>query len=246
MVKSNIVRLARGNFMIRRIKTLFKKILAKFGYQIQQLPSTKPDPIYLWDDDAYFNNLMKQIIGHTLVDKVRCFMIYQYAKQVVSLPGDVAEVGVYKGGTARLLAKAFEAEGKVLHLFDTFSGMPASDPSKDILKQGELGGTSLEEVQTYLQDCKNVRFHQGLFPNTSKPIEDTTFCLVHIDADIYKSVIDCCKFFYPRLQKGGIMVFDDYGFLDCPGAKMAVDEFFSDKPENPCYLPTGQCIVNRL
>lgn len=39
------------------------------------------------------------------------------------------------------------------------------------------------------------------------------------------------------------MVFDDYGFLSCPGAKLAVDQFFSDKPEYPCHLPTGQCFV---
>jgi O-methyltransferase len=42
------------------------------------------------------------------------------------------------------------------------------------------------------------------------------------------------------------MVFDDYGFLTCPGAKKAVDEFFSDKREYPCYLPTGQAIVTKL
>jgi len=70
---------------------------------------------------------MRQISGFTLVDKVRCFMIYQYAQQVTNLPGDVAEVGVYKGGTARLLAKTFERTGKTVHLFDTFSGMPPSE-----------------------------------------------------------------------------------------------------------------------
>lgn len=173
-------------------------------------------------------------------------MIYQYAKQAAELPGDVAEVGVYKGGTARLLAKVFESTNKTIHLFDTFSGMPPSDPSKDIHKEGDFSA-SLESVRTYLHDCQNVRFYQGLFPITSKPIENITFCLVHIDVDIYKSVMDCCKFFYPRLQRGGgIMIIDDYGALSCPGAKMAVDEFFSDKPEKPCYLPTGQCVVTRL
>ena len=89
-------------------------------------------------------------------------------------------------------------------------------------------------------------FYQGTFPKTAGPIENLTFCFVHIDVDIYKSVMDCCTFFYPRMEKCGIMIFDDYGFLSCPGAKMAVDEFFYDKPEKPCYLPTGQCIIIRL
>lgn len=213
---------------------------------VQQLPSDTPISFHLQDDYGHFNDLMREVIGHTVVDKLRCLMIYQYAKQVSSLLGDVAEVGVYKGGTARLLAKAFEPEAKIIHLFDTFSGMPPPDPGKDLHKEGDFGDTSLEEVKTYLDDCKNVRFYPGLFPDTSKPVENTTFCLVHIDVDIYKSVMDCCKFFYPRLQRGAIMIFDDYGFSSCPGAKMAVDDFFSNTPENPSCLLTSQCIVTRL
>lgn len=58
--------------------------------------------------------------------------------------------------------------------------------------------------------------------------------------------MDCCKFFYPRMERGGVMIFDDYGFVSCPGAKMGVDKFFLDKAENPTYLPTGQCVVFKL
>ena len=223
------------------MRKLIKILLAKFGYQIQRLIA-----LPLWDYDDYFNDLRKQIIGHTLVDKPQCYILYQYAKHAAGLPGDVAEVGVYKGGTARLLAKVFESTGKTIHLFDTFSGMPISDPSKDVHKEGDFSDTSLEVVKTYLHDCENVCFYQGLFPATSKPVVKSTFCLIHIDVDIYQSAMDCCKFFYPRMEKGGIMIFDDYGILDCPGIKTAVDEFFSDKLENPCYLPTGHCIVIRI
>ncbi len=42
------------------------------------------------------------------------------------------------------------------------------------------------------------------------------------------------------------MVFDDYGFLSCPGAKEAVDAFFTDKPEQPLYLSTAQAVVFKL
>jgi O-methyltransferase len=216
-----------------------------FEIAIKKIRSN-PNPIHAWELESSFNDLMREIAEHTLVDKVRCFMIYQYAKQVGEIQGNVAEVGVYKGGTAKLLAKAFEPKGKTIHLFDTFSGMPPTDANKDIHKEGNFSDTSLESVKTYLHDCKNVCFYQGLFPITSKPIEDITFSLVHIDVDIYKLVMDCCKFFYPRLTEGGIMIFDDYGFLSCPGAKMAIDEFFLDKPEIQCYLPTGQCVVTKL
>jgi O-methyltransferase len=206
----------------------------------------RPNPIHLWNDDVRFNCILKQITEHSLVDKLRCYMLYQLAKQVLRLPGDVAEIGVYKGGTARLLAKSFEAPGKIVHLFDTFSGMPPTDPDRDLHKEGDFNDTSLETVSSFLHDCPNVKFYEGLFPVTAKPVKNYKFCLVHIDVDIYTSVLDCCKFFYPRMFRGGIMVFDDYGFISCPGAKRAVDEFFLRKPETPCYLPTGQCFVVRL
>jgi len=45
---------------------------------------------------------------------------------------------------------------------------------------------------------------------------------------------------------GGCMIFDDYGFPSCPGARRAVDEAFADKPEIPLCLPTGQCMVVKL
>jgi len=131
-----------------QIKELIKRGLVKFGYQIQRVPSAGSNHIYransihLWNEHDQFNDLMRQISGFTLVDKVRCFMIYQYVQQVTNLPGDVAEVGVYKGGTARLLAKTFERTGKTVHLFDTFSGMPPSDANKDLHKEGDFSDTS--------------------------------------------------------------------------------------------------------
>jgi O-methyltransferase len=132
---------------------------------------------------------------------------------------------------------------KTVHLFDTFAGMPPADAAVDCHHQGDLGDTSLEAVQRHLRDCGSVRFYQGFFPDTAGPIQNCRFCLVHVDADIYNSVKASCAFFYPRLEKGGILVFDDYGFPSCPGARKAVDEFFSDKPECPVYLPSGQCIA---
>jgi O-methyltransferase len=152
---------------------------------------------------------------------------------------------VFRGGTARLLAKITAPAGKTVHLFDTFAGMPSVDSNADLHKAGDFANTSLEAVQRYLHDCDNVRLYQGFFPSTAQPIEQLSFALVHIDVDIYTSVLSCCGFFYPRMEHGGLMIFDDYGFISCPGAKKAVDEFFADKPEVPIYLPTGQCLVLR-
>lgn len=191
--------------------------------------------------DKKFNNCMGSI-NHTLVDRERCYMLYQFTDHVRSIHGDVAEVGVYKGGTAKLISLALQE--KQIHLFDTFSGMPPTDPEKDPYHhEGNFSDTSLGEVKKHLADCHNVHFYPGLFPDTATPVAKKSFCFVHIDVDIYKSGMCCCEFFYPRMEPGGIMVFDDYGFKSTPGLKMAVDEYFSDKSSVAIYLPTGQAFV---
>jgi O-methyltransferase len=228
------------------------------GYQVSRLdpaPSAPSDgapqeasfgaQLPLWDTDAAFQSLRREMEGHTLVSDVDSYFSYCLARSVSSLPGEVAEVGVYKGGTARMLAKIFGATSKSVHLFDTFAGMPPVDPAKDLHRESDFGDVSLESVRAYLSDCSNVRLHQGFFPATAGPIEGETFCFVHADVDIYRSVLDCCHFFYPRLVAGGVLIFDDYGRNSCPGAKQAVDEFFADTPEKPVYVPTGQAFVIR-
>ena len=106
--------------------------------------------------------------------------------------------------------------------------------------------TSLDSINKMFSNQKNVIITEGEFPKTSNIIQEKYFSFVHIDVDIYKSIMECCLFFYNRMNVGGILLFDDYGDLSCPGAKEAVDEFFSDKLENPIYLPTGQSFIIKV
>jgi O-methyltransferase len=190
-----------------------------------------------------FLQLLKEASGHTLVDPARCHIIYQAIKHIQWLAGEMAEVGVYKGGTARIMGRTSKQFEKNLYLFDTFKGMPTVDNSKDLHKEGDFKDTDMNSVARYLADCKNVHIYEGLFPETGKAIADKKFCLVHIDADIYRSIKESSEFFYPRMVEGGIIIYDDYGAPSCPGAKIAVDEFYKDKQESLLYLPTGQCVV---
>ena len=202
-------------------------------------------PAPYWDTDPAFTAIMRQI-PYTLVDPVRCYMLYQCALQAARLGADAAEVGVYRGGTARLIASALRETSARVHLFDTFEGMPSTDPAHDEHRQGDFSDTSLESVRKNLAGLDNVAFYPGFFPATAPPVERCTFALAHIDVDIYRSVLDCFAFFYPRMVTGGLMVFDDYGFDTCPGAKQGVDEFFRGRRERPWYLPSGQCVVVKL
>jgi len=204
-----------------------------------------PNPIDLWAQDDAFQERFRNVAAYSLLDERRAYMLEQFARQALALPGDYAEVGVFRGASAVLLGHVLSGSSKRLHLFDTFQGMPETEKERDLFRAGDLANTGLAEVRERLAFCPQADFHPGFFPETATALPSERFAFVHVDVDIHRSVLDCCEFFYPRMSGGGCMVFDDYGYVNCPGAKQAVDTFFADKPEYPCYLPTGQCLVIR-
>lgn len=222
-----------------RLGSLAAKILAKAGYQLQRTP------VNAFADHPKFVEAMRGLPGLTLVDATRCFMLWQLALLAKSAPGEAAELGVYKGGTAKIIGTALAGAGKTLRLFDTFEGMPQTSADKDLHVSGDFGDTSLEGVKRLLSGVPDLSFHPGFFPESAKGLESKTFCFAHVDVDIYPSAKAACEYFWPRLTPGGIMVFDDYGSPSCPGAKRAVDEFFADKGRPLVYLPTGQAVAFR-
>lgn len=203
-----------------------------------------------WRGYGKFGPLFESMRPYTLVPQQKCFVLYELARQALNLPGEFAECGVYRGGTAILLNSVLgnqSAESfKRLHLFDTFQGMPPPDSDKDLHKAGDFADTSAAEVQKKLPFPALADFHVGFVPNTFRELENLKFALCHIDMDIYRAIYDACEFLYPRLSRGGLMVFDDYAVYTCPGARQAVDDFFADKIEKPIVLPCYQTIVIKL
>ena len=132
---------------------------------------------------------------------------------------------------------------KKLYLFDTFAGMPETDPTKDWHKEGDFSDTSLEAVKAYVGFPDISVFRAGFIPDTFAGLESNAIALAHIDVDTHRSVLDCVSFIWPKLPVGGILVFDDYGFPTCRGARVAVDEFFAGTGHKPLSIPTGQAIV---
>ena len=178
------------------------------GKVLSRIWGREPEPV--WREDESFMDLFQSTEDKILVSIDRAFIIYQLARALSEKPGDYAEVGVYRGGTARILGRT--APRKALHLFDTFRGMPAVNDDIDRHRESDFSGCSLSAVRRFLHDCPNVIFHPGFFPETAGELKNKEFSLVHIDVDILQSVRDSLDFFYPRLVPGGVMIIDDYGW----------------------------------
>lgn len=167
------------------------------------------------------------------------YQLFMAVKRTDKIEGDVAEVGVYKGGSAKLICEA--RRNKSVHLFDTFEGIPkVEDIDKPKFYRGQYK-VSLEEVKKYLADYNNVYFYKGIFPDNVKPQEDKRFSFVHLDVDTYESTSKCLRFFWPRINQGGIIISHDY--ITALGVRKAFDEFFKEKIEPIVELSGSQCLV---
>jgi len=177
-----------------------------------------------------------------LVTANEAFLVHSLARAQSKLPGAMVEVGVYQGGTARMIC---EAKGDTtLHLCDTFEGLPEPTSFDGKVHSSSQYACSLESVQAYLKRFPNVVFHKGLFPDSVASAEDvkgSTYSFAHFDVDLYQSTLDCLKFFYPRMVPGGVMLSHDYSIL--AGVRQAFAEFLADKPEELIELPSTQCMV---
>ncbi len=174
------------------------------------------------------------------MENCEAYMIHSAVKSTDKLPGDAAEVGVYRGGSAKVICRA--KGDRNLHLFDTFEGLPHDSEIDWFFSKGDYSA-NYEEVKKEFANEKNVHLYKGLFPGTAGPISDKTFSFVHLDVDLYSSTLACLTFFYDRMDKGGIIISHDYGYHE--GVKKAFTEFFDDKPETVIRLAGSQCLVTK-
>jgi O-methyltransferase len=167
-----------------------------------------------------------------------CLAFDQIVKD--SIPGDLAELGVYRGHTASVLAEFARRTARTVHLLDTFEGFHSADfSSADADTKLRFADTSLQLVRERV-GSDGVSFVRGRFPETAAQLPpDGRYCLVHIDCDLFMPIVAGLEYFYPRMTPGGFIIIHDYSSLHWEGAEKAVDEFFADKPEFVLPLPDG-------
>ena len=181
-----------------------------------------------------------------IVRPTNLYFLHQACLQGIAAgAGEIWELGVFQGESAAFLASLSASCGRTLRLFDTFEGMPETDPVLDRFhKGGDFSDTSLQRVRDRVLPINpDVQFCPGFVPDTFAGYENATISFAHVDLDIYHPIKASCEFIFPRMPVGGAMIFDDYGWASCPGARQAVDEYFEHRPEIVFSLPTAQALV---
>ena len=188
-------------------------------------------------------------------DKVRLYNFWLQIQRIEkdSIEGDFAELGVYKGDSAKLLH--LMAPGRTIHLFDTFEGFTGTDLQPETGEAStyttkNFADTSINKVLKNIGgDPAQLKVHAGYFPQSAEGLDDVSYALVNLDADLYNPTKAGLEYFYPHLSPGGVIFIHDYNYK-WEGLMKAVDEFIATIPEKLILVPdldsTVMIIKNRL
>ncbi|MBI4806796.1 MAG: class I SAM-dependent methyltransferase [Desulfovibrio sp.] len=179
---------------------------------------------------------------------------YEFYQRVVDLPGDIVELGVYRGTSLMSWANFLEIRNmgdrqKQVFGFDNFVGftsMHEKDGKEDANVGKTLSGFNSHAFAEMLEDAISIYDQDRFIPykprvklikgdiETTVPrfVEDNPglrICLLHFDCDMYLPTKTGLEHLWPLVVPGGVVLFDEYAIRPWEGESAAVDEFFKGK-----------------
>jgi hypothetical protein len=213
--------------------TLFRKLVS---FAVYRIPFTMPALMWVLrrmqyallsfykdaDDVRMIRTVARE--KRMLLQPQEAHTLLALARMQASLDGDLAEVGVYQGASAKLICMAKGA--RTFWGFDTFEGLQDVSNSDRhwgvaFFRDGEYR-SDRDEVAEYLRQFPNVELLAGFFPESAGAAAERQFTFVHLDVDTYASTLASLHFFWPRMVAGGIILTHD---SHAAGVAKAVDEF---------------------
>jgi O-methyltransferase len=189
-----------------------------------------------------FETIWKMICDKSTLGEPKSRNLYLELLESKDIPGNIAEIGVYKGQTAKMMNLVLP--NKVLHLYDTFKGIVETDMDSHH-RNGDFSA-SFDMVSKFV-GYSNVKYHEGMFPDTFKEYGET-FSLVHSDTDTYFGTKASLELIVPRLSLGGKLIVDDYKWVPTPGVEKAIVEFLEENtvPIETRVATGHQFVITRI
>jgi O-methyltransferase len=176
------------------------------------------------------------------------------ARQVLSVPGDFIECGVYEGDMSWVVTEMVDlaSAGKQFHLYDTFAGFSSRYSSVDDYPDApqffEFADRDYKRPEIYDYVLKRfaskpyVVIHKGAVPETLSAAPES-IAFFHLDMNSPGPELAALEILYDRVSPGGIIIFDDYGWSLFRKQKEVADRFMASRGQTILELPTGQGMV---
>jgi O-methyltransferase len=129
-----------------------------------------------------------------------------------------------------------------MHLYDSWQPMSGEYLlESEKLLAGEYDGLDIETTRKNLSEFSdNIEFHPGFIPDSlGIGLSPESLCYLHVDLNSAGPTVDALEFFLPRMQRGSIVVLDDYGFDNYRETRQAVNSLLSHRSGHLLPLPTG-------
>lgn len=248
--------IARQTWLFRKLRILTKWVV---GLRVPDFGSAylayHPDSYAMVQGQPDFRELVRRFTRHNRRnnggDLVRLWTFLLNLQQILreEVPGDFAELGVWRGNTASVLAHYARASHRKVVLFDTFEGFDPRDMQGiDATKTMEFSDTSERLVTEVIGDASVVcEFVKGRFPQSLRPEHRRLYAAVSLDCDLYEPMHAGLEFFYEHLSPGGMMLIHDYANPAWEGVRVAVDEFCSSTGEAAVLIgdKSGTAIIRK-
>lgn len=241
------------------LKEAIRKTLARMGYEVRHVSG---QPLILKNfanlAQAYEQRLSEgsdtrvppNDLRPRLLSRLRgtppseAYFIVEGLARCAEVGGDICEFGVAQGETSALMANEIRSTNKILHLFDSFEGLP-KPTEKDRLKDDIFALGSMEAyagkmacpeemVRSRLAaisfPVERYVVHKGFIEQALEDDPDLpeTVSFAYVDFDLYEPIKVTLEFLHRVTPKGAVVIVDDYDHFST-GVKTAVDEFLGEK-----------------
>jgi O-methyltransferase len=177
-------------------------------------------------------------------DQVRV-ILHALEQTLDTCDGAVVEFGCYIGTTSVFIRRLLGAgqDTREFHVYDSFAGLPpktAADESRagDQFQAGELAVGKKQFLQQFQKaGLRPPIIHKGWFKDLTPVDVPEQIAFAFLDGDFYESIRNSLKLVLPRMQRGSVIVIDDYAREALPGAARAVHELLPDTPVKTQHNP---------
>ena len=230
------------------MKRLIKKTLNRFGYDVvSYVPPEESQFKAVRDLPDHEREILARVKPFTMTSIESVASLINAVSYITKnkIEGDVAECGVWRGGsmmTVALTLLAHNDTSRELFLYDTFEGMTEPSPvdtrfdgvpakSEMEQQQGKWCYASIEDVRENILSTgypeKKIHLVLGKVEETIPQVLPTKLSLLRLDTDWYESTKHELVHLSPLLSPDAVLIIDDYGHWQ--GSRKAVDEYFAEQ-----------------